>query len=135
MTVVPAELVATAKAFSNVEWDLVLDDVVARVRDDDIVEFLESVRDAGYELFIDLCAVDYLTRDPRFEISINLVSVAQSARLRVLVGVAGTDPTMSTIIRSEKMSRLAVSPCSSRKRRRRDERTSRDCYRRFRVCR
>ena len=97
MTVVPAGLVAIAEAFSNVEWNLVLGDVVARVRGDEIVEFLESVRDAGYEMFIDLCAVDYLTRDPRFEISINLVSVAQSARLRVLVGVAGTDPTMPTI--------------------------------------
>ena len=97
MTAAPTALTATAEAFANVEFDSVLGDDVARVPREDIVGFLESVRDAGYEMFVDLCAVDYLVRDPRFDVVINVVSLAQSSRLRVIVGVPGTDSTMSTI--------------------------------------
>ncbi len=93
----PANLAATAEAFSDVEFDQVLGDVVAKVPREDVVGFLESVRDAGYEMFIDLCAVDYLVRDPRFDVVINVVSLADSSRLRVIVGVPGSNPTMPTI--------------------------------------
>jgi NADH-quinone oxidoreductase subunit C len=97
MTAAPANLAATAERFSNVEFDSVLGDVVARARREDVVGFLESVRDAGYELFIDLCAVDYLVRDPRFEVVINVVSLGEGSRLRVVVGVPGVDATVPTI--------------------------------------
>lgn len=97
MTALPAALAATAEAFAGVEFDLVLGDTVARAPREDVVELLEAVRDTGFEMFVDLCAVDYLTRDPRFEVVVNLVSVSHSLRLRVLVGIPGTDPTMPTI--------------------------------------
>ncbi|MCH7583953.1 MAG: NADH-quinone oxidoreductase subunit C [Acidobacteria bacterium] len=97
MTFAPTILTATAEGFANVEFDLVLGDVVARAPREDVVGFLESVRDAGYEMFIDLCAVDYLVRDPRFDVVINVVSLAESSRLRVIIGVPGTDSTMPTI--------------------------------------
>ncbi len=97
MKAAPANLAVTAEAFSNVEFDQVLGDVVARVPREDVVGFLESVRAAGYELFIDLCAVDYLVRDPRFDVVINVVALADSSRLRVIVGVPGPDSTMPTI--------------------------------------
>ena len=94
MTSIPSTLMATADAFANAEFELVLGDAVARVPAGDVVGFLESVKSAGYEMFIDLCAVDYLRRDPRFDVVINLVSFAESNRLRVLVGVSGAEPTM-----------------------------------------
>lgn len=97
MKAAPANLAVTAEAFSNVEFDQVLGDVVARVPREDVVGFLESVRDAGYEMFIDLCAVDYLVRDPRFDVVINVVALTDSSRLRVIVGVPGPDSTMPTI--------------------------------------
>ncbi len=97
MTAAPANLAATVEAFSHVEFDRVLGDFVARVPREDVVGFLESVRDAGYEMFIDLCAVDYLVRDPRFDVVINVVALADSSRLRVIVGVPGPDSTMPTI--------------------------------------
>jgi NADH-quinone oxidoreductase subunit C len=50
-------------------------------------------------MFMDLCAVDYLSRDPRFEIAINVVLVEHNARLRVLVGVPGEDPALPSITR------------------------------------
>ncbi len=97
MTTVPAALVAAAAAFPEVEFESVLGDTVARASRDDVVGLLEAARDAGFELFIDLCAVDYLSRNPRFDIAINVVSVSQSLRLRVLVGIPGTDPQMPTV--------------------------------------
>jgi len=97
MTAAPANLAATVEAFSHVEFDRVLGDSVARVPREDVVGFLESVRAAGYEMFIDLCAVDYLVRDPRFDVVINVVALADSSRLRVIVGVPGPDSTMPTI--------------------------------------
>jgi len=97
MTAIPAELTTTAEKFAGVEFDSVLGDTVARISGEDAVGFLESVREAGYSMFIDLCAVDYLTRDPRFDVVINVVSVAGPARLRVLVGVDGPDPSTPSI--------------------------------------
>ncbi len=97
MTTVPAALVVAAAAFPEVEFESVLGDTVARASRDDVVGLLEAARDAGFELFIDLCAVDYLSRNPRFDIAINVVSVSQSLRLRVLVGIPGTDPQMPTV--------------------------------------
>jgi len=55
------------------------------------------VHAGGYEMFMDLCGVDYLSRNPRFEVAINLVSVSSGKRLRILVGVNGVDPTVPTI--------------------------------------
>lgn len=94
---IPAALTETLDAFSDAQFSSVLGDNVIRVPRDQIVELLEAVRDAGFEMFMDLCAVDYLTRDPRFEVVVNLVSVDPPLRLRILVGVPGADPTLPTI--------------------------------------
>lgn len=72
-------------------------DAVARVAPADLVALVTAVRDAGYEMFIDLCGVDYLSRDPRFEVVVNLVSLSRSARLRILVGVPGEDPVVPSL--------------------------------------
>ena len=48
-------------------------------------------------MFIDLCAVDYLIRNPRFEVVIGLLSLDPLERLRLLVGIPGDDPTIPSI--------------------------------------
>jgi NADH-quinone oxidoreductase subunit C len=48
-------------------------------------------------MFVDLCGVDHLTRAPRFEVVINLVSLSDRSRLRILVGVDGADPVVPSI--------------------------------------
>ena len=94
---VPLGLEDAAAAFPDVRFDELHGDTVARVDRADLVGFMEAVRDAGYEMFIDLCAVDYLSRRPRFEVVVNVVSIQHERRLRVLVGVPGEDPTVPTI--------------------------------------
>jgi len=94
---IPAALTSVATSFEGVEFTDERGDTVARVERADLPAFMEAVRDADYELFVDLCVVDYLTRNPRFEVAINVVSVTDHLRLRVLVGVPGEDPSLPSI--------------------------------------
>lgn len=93
----PVSLDAVAAAFPSAEFTEVLGDTVARVDRADLPAFAMAVRDAGFEMFIDLCAVDHLTRQPRFDVVVNLVSVSPPDRLRILVGAPGDDPSVPTI--------------------------------------
>ena len=53
--------------------------------------------EAGYTTFADLCAVDYYSRDPRFEVVIQLIAMDQRRRLEIRVGVPGQDPMVASI--------------------------------------
>ncbi|MEN8113265.1 MAG: NADH-quinone oxidoreductase subunit C [Actinomycetota bacterium] len=69
----------------------------AHVSRDDLVAFAEAVKAAGFETFIDTCAVDHLNRDPRYDVVINLLSMQHAQRLIIKVGVPGKDPTVASI--------------------------------------
>lgn len=70
---------------------------IAHVPADDYPVFVAAVRRAGYDVFVDLCGVDYLQRRPRFEVVVTLLSHAMRRRLRIRVGVAGADPVVASI--------------------------------------
>jgi NADH-quinone oxidoreductase subunit C len=70
---------------------------LARVPVDRLAEAAAAARDAGFTLFADLCAVDYLHRDPRFEVVVTVVSMDPPARLRISAGVTGDDPVAPSI--------------------------------------
>ena len=53
----------------------------ANVPSEDLVAFVQAVKDAGFETFIDLCAVDHLNREPRYDVVINLLSMEHTQRL------------------------------------------------------
>ena len=63
----------------------------------DVVGFVTSARDAGFETFIDLCAVDHYTREPRFDVVVNLLSMQYAKRLRIVVGLTNDDPVMPSL--------------------------------------
>jgi NADH-quinone oxidoreductase subunit C len=69
-----------------------------------MVETLRTLRDTpalGFRFLADICAVDYLPREPRFEVIYLLANVGdqggQPARLRVKVRVPGHDARVPTI--------------------------------------
>jgi NADH-quinone oxidoreductase subunit C len=70
---------------------------VAHVPADVYAEFAAAARAAGFDVFVDLCGVDYLRRRPRFEVVVNLLSHTLRKRLRIRAGVSGTDPVLPTI--------------------------------------
>ena len=90
-------LTTLAEQFPEAEFDTPLGQDVARLAPGDLVAFTAAARDAGFTMFLDLCAVDYLDRDPRFEVVINLIAPEEPQRLRILVGLAGDDPEAPSI--------------------------------------
>lgn len=91
-----------AEAFANVEFTSFEPFAgprqdTAHVSRDEVVPFVEAVKDAGFETFIDVCSVDHLNRDPRFDVVINLLSMQHTKRLLIKVGVPGDDATVPSI--------------------------------------
>lgn len=71
---------------------------VVRVAPEDLVEFAHTAREAGFEMFTDLCAVDYLDRpEGRFEIVIGILAPEEGRRLRILTALPGDDPVAPSI--------------------------------------
>jgi NADH-quinone oxidoreductase subunit C len=90
-------LAAVAASFPEVRWEEPLGQREAHVPPAALVGFMEAIRDAGYRTFIDLCAVDYLRRAPRFEVVVHVVDTTRPDRLRVRVGIDAADPTVPSI--------------------------------------
>jgi len=86
-----------AERFPDAVFSQSYDQTVCRVPRDRLVEFTTAAVAEGFAMFVDLCAVDYLHRDPRFEVVVNLASLDPPRRLRILVGVPGDDPTAPSI--------------------------------------
>lgn len=72
-------------------------EAVAHVPAEHYVAFIAAAKEAGYDFFVDLCAVDYLRRNPRFEVVVNLLSHVMRKRLRIRTGVDGTKPELPSI--------------------------------------
>jgi NADH-quinone oxidoreductase subunit C len=74
---------------------------------DTYVAAVRALREAGFEMCSDLCAVDYLghmerpmpdaVMPERFEIVVNLTSVTRYQRVRIRVQVPESDPTLGTL--------------------------------------
>jgi NADH-quinone oxidoreductase subunit C len=92
-------LTPLAEAFPDVKFEQVLDPPqdVAHVPLQRYADFVDAARTAGFNTFADLCGVDYLRRDPRFEVVLNLVSHTHVRRLRIRVGVAGANPLVPSV--------------------------------------
>lgn len=98
----PATLAELDAAFADVEFSVVAPAFgprqdVATVSRELLVAFVTAVRESGFRMFVDLCAVDYLRRDPRFEVVINVLSIEEPARLRIRVPVPGRNPVVPSI--------------------------------------
>jgi NADH-quinone oxidoreductase subunit C len=88
-----------AERFPDVDFEQVLASKqdVAHVPLDRYRGFVEAAHNVGFDVFVDLCAVDYLHRKPRFDVVLNLLSHTNRRRLRIRVGVPASDPTVASI--------------------------------------
>jgi NADH-quinone oxidoreductase subunit C len=76
-------------------------DATVVVQREDALEILRELRDRSefaLNLLIDVTAVDYLGRTPRFEVVYHLFSVPKSHRLRVKIGVSEDDPWVYSLV-------------------------------------
>jgi NADH-quinone oxidoreductase subunit C len=72
---------------------------VVRVPAERWFEFAEAARDSGFEVCVDVTAVDWLrSRGDRYEVVANLLSMKHRARLRMITTLPRTDPTLASLV-------------------------------------
>jgi NADH:ubiquinone oxidoreductase subunit C len=76
---------------AGASWDIVT------VSADDYHGLIAAAHAGGYTLFIDLCAVDYLRRTPRFDVVTHIESITPPRRLRIKIGVSASEPSIDSI--------------------------------------
>lgn len=102
MDEIPLYLTALKDRFGDkvVEIHAQHGDATAVIKRESIIETLVWLRDDEktlFDLFLDLTAVDYIGRKPRFEVVIHLVSIPFRYRVRLKVRLDENDPAMPTI--------------------------------------
>ena len=63
----------------------------------DVVRFLRDDPELQYNFLENLCGVDYLGREPRFEVVYHLLSFTNHHRVCLKVGVPESDPTLPSL--------------------------------------
>lgn len=63
----------------------------------DWVSIATEAKDVGFDLFVDLAAVDHFTDAPRFEVALNLVSMALNERMIISTRVPYDDSTVPSL--------------------------------------
>ena len=61
----------------------------------DLIEAMNALRDHGYQQLMEIAGVDWLGRDPRFEVVYMLLSVTRNHRIRVHVATNEEVPVPS----------------------------------------
>ncbi len=85
-------------AFEDVTWHLSHGQDVVIVPRERFAEFGEAARDAGFEVCVDVTAVDWMRkRNPRFDVVANLLSHRHRLRLRMITSVARDEPSVPSL--------------------------------------
>jgi NADH/F420H2 dehydrogenase subunit C len=62
----------------------------------EVLDFLRNDADTDYDLLVDLCGVDWLGREPRFDVVYHLYSLRHRHRLRLKVAVPEAEPVVDS---------------------------------------
>lgn len=62
-----------------------------------ICQAVGALKDAGYNAFEDMTAVDWLPSEPRFQLSYHIVSHQYKERIRIKTWLSSEDPAIETI--------------------------------------
>jgi NADH-quinone oxidoreductase subunit C len=77
------------------------DDETFLVKKESVYEIMKYLRDDPDMIFnfmMDLTAVDYMGKDPRFEVVYHLYSLRHNKRVRIKAPVTESDPTIDSIV-------------------------------------
>ncbi len=76
-----------------------LDQVVVRLAPGDWLSFAEAAKAAGFEVCVDVTAVDWMRQRPeRFEVVANILSMQHKLRLRMITSLGRIDPTVASLV-------------------------------------
>jgi NADH/F420H2 dehydrogenase subunit C len=86
-------------SFDDVAWEQSHGQDVARVPSGRWAEFGRAAMEAGFEVCVDVTAVDWMRQRPeRFEIVANLLSMQHRLRLRMTTTAGREDPTVASLV-------------------------------------
>ncbi|QNI35713.1 NADH-quinone oxidoreductase subunit C [Edaphobacter albus] len=87
------------KALSHLATDAKFDrgELTLTVARENIVAACQAVKQAGYNFFEDVTAVDWYPSEPRFQVSYSFLSHALKRRLRLVVRLVGDDASLDSI--------------------------------------
>ncbi|WP_109484670.1 NADH-quinone oxidoreductase subunit C [Occallatibacter savannae] len=94
---------AAVKALVAWNADAIIDALFDRgelsltVPSENIVEAVQAIKEAGYNAFEDMTAVDWLPSDPRFQLTYHILSHAMKQRVRIKAWVSEADPAVESI--------------------------------------
>lgn len=84
--------------FGSVTWEESHGQDVARVPGEDWHGFALAAKEAGFELCVDVTAVDWMRqRTERYEVVANLLSMSHRLRLRMITAVPRSEPTVASL--------------------------------------
>jgi len=90
-------LAAIVEPHDSASWTVGPDEYVIDVAPAEYAALVADAKSSGFNTFVDLCAVDYFRRSPRFEVVLNLLSHSQRRRLRVRCGIDGASPQVASV--------------------------------------
>jgi NADH-quinone oxidoreductase subunit C len=90
---------ALFEPFEDVTWQSSLGQDVALIPNERWLEFAGAAREAGFEVCVDVTAVDWMRQRPdRFEVVANLLSMQHRLRLRMITTAPRQDPTVASLV-------------------------------------
>ena len=73
--------------------------LVLQIEPADLLETVRALKDGfGFDMFVDVTAVDWPEREPRFDVVWHFYSTRHFARVRVKTRVALADPTVDSLL-------------------------------------
>ena len=72
--------------------------IVPREQLREVAGFLHDDQELQFTFLENLCGVDYLNRDPRFEVVVHLVSMTQRQRIALRTGAPEEDPVVPSLV-------------------------------------
>lgn len=94
---------AAVKALVAWNADAIIDALFDRgelgltVPSENIVEAMQAIKEAGYNAYEDMTAVDWLPSDPRFQLTYHILSHGLKQRVRIKTWVSEADPAVESI--------------------------------------
>jgi NADH-quinone oxidoreductase subunit C len=87
------------KALATLATDAKFDreELTITVARENIVAACEAVKQAGYNFFEDVTAVDWYPSEPRFQITYHILSFSLKSRIRLIARLDGSDAAIDSI--------------------------------------
>jgi NADH-quinone oxidoreductase subunit C len=90
-----AAVIGLKELILDAKWDR--KELTLTVAPENIRAAAQAAKDAGYNFFEDVTAVDWYPAEPRFQVAYSILSMGLKQRIRINARVSGDDPRIDSI--------------------------------------